>query len=219
MRSTTWLSWRKSHLLRGFERKVLKRLIPTLDWWTEVAVWTGSRATVGNGASQCVKWLFKQNKAGFLATDCHFLYLQLLSLPRSQYIHNSIHKGSLNWKTENFVLYQPKVVLPYYPQLCPSVQMHSSWKNMQKKNFHAPLGMATIQFFSNRCHRSAFFLEPRKMGGGGVGAKNKGMMGDVLWQTACFKSDRLFRMQTHHAQMLLMCIDFIFRMHSPDFFG
>lgn len=33
----------------------------------------------------------------FLATDCHFLYLQLLSLPRSQYIHNPCHKRSPYW--------------------------------------------------------------------------------------------------------------------------
>lgn len=64
MRSANWLSQKKSWLFRGLEKKVLKGLTPTLDWWTEVYVWTGSKATVVN-RRHSLKWLFKWKQSRF----------------------------------------------------------------------------------------------------------------------------------------------------------
>lgn len=72
--------------LEAFKWKVLKRQTPTLDWWTEVFVWTGSRATVGNQGSERLKWFFKQKQGGFSG---HRLSLPLssASLPPSLPVH------------------------------------------------------------------------------------------------------------------------------------
>lgn len=116
------------------------------------------------------------NKAGFLTTDSHFLYVWFPSLPPS----TSSHPGSHSWTQGLGILLfiNPKL---FSPQRRPSVQMHRTWKKMRRMHFRAPLGTATIQFFSNRCHISAILWRSHAMracgsvwGGGGKEQRNEG---------------------------------------------
>lgn len=156
------------------------------------------------------------NKAGFLTTDCHFLYVWFPSLPPS----TSSHPGSHSWTQGLGILLfiNPKLFSPSPHSADPQSRctVHGkkcggciSVRHWGRPQFSSSPTDVIYQLFSEEATQ----WERAGVFGVGGGAKNKGMNGDVCWQTAWFESEHPFHdTQTHPAHIPPMHIYFIFHM-------
>lgn len=131
------------------------------------------------------------NKAGFLTTDCHFLYVWFPSLPTLLPVRLVIQGAIPELKDWEFCSLSIQNCSPRLPTAHPQSRCTVHGKKMRRMHFHAPLGTTTIQFFSNRCHISAILWRSHATRGCGCVGGGKEQRNDAR----CLLTDSVVRIR------------------------